>query len=400
MTTQPAETAQPSATTHPSETTQTAEPSRTAETTQTAVTAPSADATTLPSDETLLPSEQGDLSAAPEPQRAAPLVPGTQAVVAVAVSTVWVSPDAPRPDIDDPALTAPVDPDAWNTKLCDDKTRGALLPLLETQALYGALVQVDEVRGDWVRGVVLGQGTTRDARGYPGWLPARHLVVDREFAHRVRMAPRALVTAPLAELAVETAPRGAVPAPPARIGFTTMLPVIADDDGRVPAEDEATVRVALPGGGVAALRRDDVLLRCGAGEHYGTGSAEEVIADGERYLGLQYLWAGMTAWGFDCSGFVRAILLAHGIEIARDAGDQLRASGLPFVEREDLRRGDLVFFSNGPGAESIRHVAMWIGDGQILHSPNFRRTVVEESLEEYDVHGEYAGAVRPPYAGA
>ncbi|WP_347042320.1 C40 family peptidase [Brachybacterium nesterenkovii] len=364
------------------------------------MTAPSADATTLPADETPLPSAQGDLSAASDPQRPAPLVPGTQAVVAVAVSTVWVSPDAPRPGIDDPALTAPVDPDAWNTKLCDDETRGALLPLLETQALYGALVQVDEVRGDWVRGVVLGQGTTRDARGYPGWLPAGHLVVDREFAHRVRMAPRALVTAPLAELAVGTAPRGEVPAPPARIGYTTMLPVITDDDGRVPAEEEATVRVALPGGGVAEVRRDDVLLRGGAGEHHDTGTAEAVIADGERYLGLQYLWAGMTAWGFDCSGFVRAILLAHGIEIARDAGDQLRASGLPFVEREDLRRGDLVFFSNGPGAESIRHVAMWIGDGQILHSPNFRRTVVEESLEEYDVHGEYAGAVRPPYAGA
>ncbi len=394
MTTQPAETAQPSATTHPSETTQTAEPS------QPTATAPSADATTLPADETPLSSEQGDLSAAPEPQRAAPLVPGTQAVVAVAVSTVWVSPDAPRPDIDDPALTAPVDPDAWNTKLCDDETRGALLPLLETQALYGALVQVDELRGDWVRGVVLGQGTTRDARGYPGWLPARHLVVDREFAHRVRMAPRALVTAPLAELAVEAALRGAVPAPPARIGYTTMLPVIAHDDGRVPADEEGPVRVALPGGGVAELRRTDVLLRGGTGEHHGTGSAEEVIADGEHYLGLQYLWAGMTAWGFDCSGFVRAILLAHGIEIARDAGDQLRASGLPFVDREDLRRGDLVFFSNGPGAESIRHVAMWIGDGRILHSPNFRRTVVEESLEEYDVHGEYAGAVRPPYAGA
>ena len=400
MISKPAETAQPSATTHSSATTQTAEPSRTAETTKTAVTAPSGDATALPADEAPLFSAPGDLSAASDPQRPAPLVPGTQAVVAVAVSTAWVSPDAPRPGIDDPALTAPVDPDAWNAKLCDDETRGALLPLLETQALYGALVQVDEVRGDWVRGVVLGQGTTRDARGYPGWLPAGHLVVDREFAHRVRMAPRALVTAPLAELAVGTAPRGEVPAPPARIGYTTMLPVITDDDGRVPAEEEATVRVALPGGGVAEVRRDDVLLRGGAGEHHATGTAEEVIADGERYLGLQYLWAGMTAWGFDCSGFVRAILLAHGIEIARDAGDQLRASGLPFVEREDLRRGDLVFFSDGPGAESIRHVAMWIGDGQILHSPNFRRTVVEESLEEYDVHGEYAGAVRPPYAGA
>lgn len=349
---------------------------------------------------TSLPADAHPTSTAQAGPTAAPLVPGAQAVVAVAVSTLWVSPDAPRPGIDDPALAAPVDPEAWNANLCDDETRGALLPLLETQALYGALVQVDEVRGDWVRAVVLGQGSTRDARGYPGWLPARHLVVDRGFAHRMRMAPRALVTASLAELTVDAAPRGDAPAPPARIGYTTVLPVIPEDDEAAPDGADATVTVALPGGGIAQLPREDVLLRGGAGERHGTGTAEEVIADGERYLGLQYLWAGMTAWGFDCSGFVRAILLAHGIEIARDAGDQLRASGLPVVEREDLRRGDLVFFSTGPGTDSIRHVAMWIGDGRILHSPNFRRTVVEETLEEYDVRGEYAGAVRPPYAGA
>lgn len=344
-------------------------------------------------------ADETPVPAAPGGPQAAPLVPGAQAVVAVAVSTMWVSPDAPRPGIDDPALASPVDPDGWNANLCDDSARGALLPLLETQALYGALVQVDEVRGDWVRAVVLGQGTARDARGYPGWLPARHLVVDRDFAHRMRMDPRALVTADFAPLVIETAPRDGVPAPPDRIGYTTVLPVITEEDGRTPAGGEETVQVALPGGGVAELSREDVLLRGGAGERHGTGTTEAVIADGERYLGLQYLWAGMTAWGFDCSGFVRAILLAHGIEIARDAGDQLRASGLPFVEREDLQRGDLVFFSNGPGTDSIRHVAMWIGDGRILHSPNFRRTVVEEPLDEYDVRGEYAGAVRPPYEG-
>lgn len=314
------------------------------------------------------------------------LAPGGSAAVAVAVATLWTDPSAPRPGVDDPALAAPVDPAAWNANLCDDETRGALLPLLETQALYGAEVLVDELRGAWARVVVTGQATTRDDRGYPGWVPAAQLVADPEFVDRARRAPAALVTADRAELTVLEAPRGTVPAPP-ELGFTTVLPIAGDDP------DGGGVTVALPGGGTGTLRSRDVEMR--RADEGTSPTAAEVLADGRRFLGLQYLWAGMTSWGFDCSGFSRALLLRHGVTIPRDAGDQMRASGLPPVERADLRPGDLVFFSDGPGSVGIRHVAVWAGEGRILHSPNYTRTVTEETLDGYDVRGEYAGAVRP-----
>lgn len=314
------------------------------------------------------------------------LAPGGAAAVGVAVTTLWTDPSAPRPGIDDPALASPVDPAAWNAHLHDDETRGALLPLLETQALYGAEVLVDELRGPWARVVVTGQATTRDPRGYPGWLPSAQLVADPEFVDLARRVPAAVVTADRAPLTVLEAPRGTVPAP-SELGFTTTLPVMADDAAA------GTVTVALPGGGTGTLRSQDVVVR--RADVVPSPTAAEVLADGRRFLGLQYLWAGMTSWGFDCSGFSRALLLRHGITIPRDAGDQMRASGLPSVDRADLRPGDLVFFSDGPGATSIRHVAMWAGEGRILHSPNYTRTVVEENLDDYDVRGEYAGAVRP-----
>ena len=123
-------------------------------------------------------------------------------------------------------------------------------------------------------------------------------------------------------------------------------------------------------------------------------SPDEVIATGERFLGLRYLWAGVSAWGFDCSGYTYTLFHHHGISIARDAGDQMNHSGLAEVAREDLRRGDLVFFATEPGGDSIRHVALYLGDDLIMQAPNAARSVEIMSLTEYDPTGEYAGARR------
>jgi len=301
----------------------------------------------------------------------------------VDVATLWSDPSAPRPGIDDAALTRPADLDAWNAAMPGGEERGWLLPHLETQALYGTPVLVDEVQGDWARVVVPSQRTSRDVRGYPGWVPTVQLVADPGFARVAASAPTAHVTADRARLRdVEGAP-GPVPA---LVPLNTMLPVVGREPG--------TVRVALPGGGTAVLEAADATVR-ESGEPAPVGTPDDVIATGERFLGLRYLWAGMSPWGFDCSGFAWAILLRHGVTIPRDAGDQLRLSGLPRVDREDLRRGDLVFFSGSSGSASIRHVAVYVGEGRILHSPTFSRSVTEESLVDYDVREEYAGAVRP-----
>lgn len=310
-------------------------------------------------------------------------VPGAAAVVVVDVATLWSEPSAPRPGIDDAALTRPTDLDAWNAAMPGDEERGWLLPHLETQALFGTPVLVDELREGWARVVVPSQRTSRDERGYPGWVPAVQLVTDPGFVRLVESAPSLHVTADRACLRdVEGAP-GPVPA---LVPLNTVLPVV----GREPE----AVRVALPGGGTALLAETDAVVR-ESGEQAPIGTADDVIATGERFLGLRYLWAGMSPWGFDCSGFAWAILLRHGVTIPRDAGDQLRLSGLPRIDREDLRRGDLVFFSGSSGGDSIRHVAVYVGEGRILHSPNFSRDVTEESLADYDARDEYAGAVRP-----
>src|ERR671927_1712735 len=79
-------------------------------------------------------------------------------VVAVAVATLWVSPQYARP-----------------LAHLDTAARRALVGKIETQALYGERVRVLERRGAWDKVVVPDQPTPRDRRGYPGWVRASEL---------------------------------------------------------------------------------------------------------------------------------------------------------------------------------------------------------------------------------
>jgi cell wall-associated NlpC family hydrolase len=313
----------------------------------------------------------------PRPAAGAGLVPGARAHVGVSATTLWVAPRTARPGTDDPALSAPVDLDAWNANMSDTESRRWLTGKLETQAVLGSEVIVDEVDGDWAHVVVTAQPTPRDERGYPGWVRTSHLVVDPDFAELADCAPTATVTALTSTLTRD--------APVIPVSFDTTLPVLDGTDEEI--------ELAFPGGVPVRLPAADVVVR-EPGELPPRPTVEDVIATGERFLGLRYLWAGVSAWGFDCSGYTYTLFHHHGITIARDAGDQMHRSGLAEVAREDLRRGDLVFFATEPGGDSIRHVALHLGDDQIMQAPNAARSVEVMSLSESDPTGEYAGARR------
>jgi cell wall-associated NlpC family hydrolase len=105
---------------------------------------------------------------------------------------------------------------------------------------------------------------------------------------------------------------------------------------------------------------------------------EQLIADAFRYIGVPYLWAGSSAYGFDCSGYVQLLHRLCGLTLPRDADMQFVA-GKP-VE-PPLRPGDLLFFGSEQGHRPISHVGLSLGGWQMIHASRSRNGVFVDDVQ-------------------
>ncbi|HET7458968.1 MAG TPA: C40 family peptidase, partial [Gemmatimonadaceae bacterium] len=72
--------------------------------------------------------------------------------------------------------------------------------------------------------------------------------------------------------------------------------------------------------------------------------------------------------GFDCSGFVQYVYRKHGVSLPRTAAQQGGAGQKVHVALRDLRPGDLMLFDASAKRPGIDHVAMYVGNGRMIHS--------------------------------
>ncbi|WP_375346748.1 NlpC/P60 family protein [Priestia megaterium] len=274
--------------------------------------------------------------------------------VCVAVATVWTSYNSCR-EIDDNATSVPVKLDKWleqltytrRLELCEKN-------LVQTQLLLGEEVYVTERKGKWAKIVIPSQFSSKDERGYPGWVPSHQLISQAEYSPLNK--PTAVVTAAIAtlQLAEEAL----------QISYQTQLPLLK--------EDKEWLEVQTPVGSGKIKRQDAVVIE-DRNRKATKGTGDMIIAAGEQFLNLPYLWGGMSAWGYDCSGFAYATHKANGYLIPRDATDQARRG--KEVGLDSIQPGDLLFFAHEKGEGSIHHVGIYYGNGKMLHSPKTGKTV-------------------------
>ena len=106
-----------------------------------------------------------------------------------------------------------------------------------------------------------------------------------------------------------------------------------------------------------------------------------LVATAREFMGLQYLWGGLSAWGYDCSGLTWAVYRVHGITIPRDADAQAAAGTA--VAMDALQPGDLIFY----GVKFVHHVAIYAGGGKMIESPNSRSEVRLVPVRTSDFRG-------------
>jgi peptidoglycan DL-endopeptidase CwlO len=98
-----------------------------------------------------------------------------------------------------------------------------------------------------------------------------------------------------------------------------------------------------------------------------SAAAARVLRTADSYVGVKYVWGGNTpSEGFDCSGFTKYVFAKHGITLPRTAREQVRSGTAVAADFRALRPGDIMLFAE-PG-QAISHVAIYAGDGQIIHA--------------------------------
>jgi hypothetical protein len=113
--------------------------------------------------------------------------------------------------------------------------------------------------------------------------------------------------------------------------------------------------------------------RIAKGELQGVHDALDVA---RAWIGIPYVWGGLTPHGIDCSGLVHLAFRRAGRTVPRDADDQARAT-TPVPQGQE-HPGDLYFFEGRRG--SVTHVGFVTGPGRILHACGDKGLVVEEPM--------------------
>lgn len=121
----------------------------------------------------------------------------------------------------------------------------------------------------------------------------------------------------------------------------------------------------------------------------GTGNGSKLVAQAAKYIGTKYVYGGTSPSGFDCSGLVQYSLRKLGVSVGRSSSAQYGYG--TSVSKSNLQPGDLVFFSRGHG---ISHVAIYAGNGQVIHAPRAGKTVCYQSLSTLSGSLNYVGAKR------
>ena len=120
---------------------------------------------------------------------------------------------------------------------------------------------------------------------------------------------------------------------------------------------------------------------------YSGNAASTAISTAMSYLGTPYVWAGESAAGLDCSGLTMVSFEAAGVYLTHSSRVQYgQGTQVPL---DAAQPGDLVFWSSDGSQSGIYHVAIYLGDDQMIEAPTFGMTVRVTSMR-------YSGVM--PYA--
>ena len=224
---------------------------------------------------------------------------------------------------------------------------------LVTQVLLGMSIKLLNQKNDWLQ--------AQTPEGYIGWITkgSLHLLTKKELNDYLKK-PKIIVTNHYA-LSYSEPTSNAEPVSDIVIGNMLVIKNTLSD----------YYSVNYPDGREAYIKSSDALKEGEWLENI-TLIGESIVNNALQFKGIPYLWGGTSSKGLDCSGFTKTVYSMHGIELSRDASQQVNQGVLIDSERDfsKLVKGDLLFFGTG---DRVVHVGIYIGDNHFIHASDFVR---------------------------
>ena len=113
--------------------------------------------------------------------------------------------------------------------------------------------------------------------------------------------------------------------------------------------------------------------------HAALALRDSLVAMARAQLGTRYRYGGASPRrGFDCSGLVQYVLAAFDVRAPRTAARQAAFGTEVVRDTARLRPGDLLVFGRG---RRVEHIAIYVGDGRMVHASSAARRVVETPVD-------------------
>ncbi len=285
---------------------------------------------------------------------------------------LWAEPLVEEYEKNSLLLTA--DAQAWVESL-DVAQRLWLVERVKTTALYGERLIILEQQGEWLKVALPFQLTDRNKQGYVGWILAKQVIQNPIYVKEQETLPEIVIATSRATLFADAE----LSKPLTTLSYQARLPLLKTT-GKY-------LQIRTPDGQKAYLSLN--VAKQGKNLSF---NREKLVHEAKRFLDLAYLWGGTSAFGFDCSGFVFRLYQSQGYLIPRDSSEQATKGRM--VVQADLWPGDLLFFATNQGKEKIHHVAMYLGEGLMIHSPNSKSVIRIEAMDNGIYGIEYWGARR------
>jgi len=108
--------------------------------------------------------------------------------------------------------------------------------------------------------------------------------------------------------------------------------------------------------------------------------SDSLVARAREQLGKRYRYAAASPErGFDCSGLVKYVFDAFGVDLPHSAARIAREGEPVKADTSSLRPGDLLLFGRARSSR-ISHVGIYVGEGKMIHASTGQHRVIETAI--------------------